>query len=183
MVTSSGRIILAASGGDEKKAKLEISLLARGTQYRTTTDSKGFSSWVVDTVCSESPVKGKINMKAKLFLFQRDKHFVFEDPKPSSSNLGATALSAQEWLDTLDRAREMASQNNGAYSGDEALRDLSSGMSSHSNTLDHSSEIQTEGPPPGRATLVKHQATDSESVKGRKRFSRRHSKNGLSAVF
>lgn len=51
MVTSSGRIILAASGGDEKKAKLEISLFAPGTHYRSTTDAKGHSSWIVDTVC------------------------------------------------------------------------------------------------------------------------------------
>lgn len=51
MVTSSGRIIMAASGGDEKKAKLELSLLTPGTSYRTSTDSKGFSCWVVDTVC------------------------------------------------------------------------------------------------------------------------------------
>lgn len=88
-------------------------------------------------------------------------------------------MSAQEWLDSLDRAREMASHNN---SGDEGFRDLSSGMSSHTNTLDRASDMQ-EGAPHGRATLIKHQATDSESVKGRKRFSRRHSKNGLAAVF
>jgi 3-phosphoinositide dependent protein kinase-1 len=50
MVTSSARIIMAASGGDEKKAKMEVSLLAPGTHYRTSTDSKGFSCWVVDTV-------------------------------------------------------------------------------------------------------------------------------------
>ncbi|GKZ20385.1 pkb-activating kinase-like protein [Aspergillus brasiliensis] len=163
MVTSSGRIIMAASGGDEKKAKLELSLLTPGTSYRTSTDSKGFSCWVVDT---------------------RDKHFVFEDPKPSSGNVGATALSAQEWLDSLDRAREMAlsQQGNGSYS-DDAFRDLSSGLSSHANTLDRSSEIQNESAPAGRATLVKHQNTDTESVKGKKRFSRRHSKNGLAAVF
>lgn len=111
---------------------------------------------------------------------QRDKRFVFEDPKPSSSNFGATALSAQEWLDTLDRAKEMASRNN---SGDEAFRDLSSGMSSQTNTLDRSSETQGEGPPGGRSTLIKHQTGDTESAKGRKRFSRRHSKNGLAAVF
>ncbi|KAI9928918.1 hypothetical protein ASPWEDRAFT_128737 [Aspergillus wentii DTO 134E9] len=161
MVTSSARIIMAAAGGDEKKSKLEISLLAPGTQYRTTTDSKGFSSWIVDT---------------------REKHFVFEDPKPSSNNLGATALSAQEWLDSLDRAREMAlaHQRNGSGSADETFH---SGLSSHATTLDRSSQIQNESAPTGRATLVKHQTTDSDSVKGRKRFSRRHSKNGLAAVF
>jgi 3-phosphoinositide dependent protein kinase-1 len=50
MVTSAGRIIIAAAGGEEKKAKIEISLLAPGTQYRSTTDAKGYSSWVIDTV-------------------------------------------------------------------------------------------------------------------------------------
>ncbi|PKX88518.1 PDPK1 family serine/threonine-protein kinase [Aspergillus novofumigatus IBT 16806] len=163
MITSSGRIIMAAAGGDDKKAKMELSLLAQGTSYRSATDSKGFSCWVVDT---------------------RDKHLVFEDPKPSSSTMGATALSVQEWVDTLDRAKEMAlaQQSNGSYS-DEAFRDLSSGLSSHANTLDRSSELQSEGGPSGRATLVKPQPNDSDSVKGRKRFSRRHSKNGLAAVF
>ncbi|KAL4782429.1 kinase-like domain-containing protein [Aspergillus varians] len=165
MITSSGRIIMAAAGGDEKKVKVELSLLAPGTHYRTSTDAKGASCWIVDT---------------------REKHFVFEDPKPSSSSAGTTALSTQEWLDTLDRAREMAlaQQNNGPYSADDAFRDLSSGFSSHANTLDRASEIPHEAaPPPGRATLVKHQGNDSESVKGKKRFSRRHSKNGLAAVF
>ncbi|KAL2854948.1 kinase-like domain-containing protein [Aspergillus pseudoustus] len=163
MITSSGRIIMAASGGDEKKAKLELSLLAPGTHYRTSTDAKGVSCWIVDT---------------------REKHYVFEDPKPSSSNIGATAMSAQEWLDTLDRAREMAlaQQSNGPYSADE-FRDLSSGLSSHANTLDRGSEAPHEPAPSGRATLVKHQINDSDSVKGKKRFSRRHSKNGLAAVF
>ncbi|KAJ5267001.1 Serine/threonine-protein kinase PKH2 [Penicillium angulare] len=166
MITSSARIILAASGGDEKKAKLEISLLAPGTHWRSTTDAKGHSSWIVDT---------------------RDKHYVFEDPKPSSSNIGTAAVSAQEWLDSLDRAREMAlnQQTPGPYSAEDAFRDISSGFSSHANTLDRSSELQNENnanPPPGRNTLVKHQA-DTESVKGKKRFSRRHSKNGLAAVF
>ncbi|KAJ5103481.1 Serine/threonine-protein kinase PKH2 [Penicillium argentinense] len=170
MVTSSGRIILAASGGDEKKSKLEISLLAPGTHYRSTTDAKGHSSWIVDT---------------------RDKHFVFEDLKPSSSNIGVTAVSAQEWLDALDRAREMAlaHQSSGSYSAEDAFRDISSGFSSHANTLDRTSDLQNEntnhshGHSSGRNHLVKHQATDSESTKGKKRFSRRHSKNGLAAVF
>lgn len=115
---------------------------------------------------------------------QREKRFVFEDPKPSSSNVGVTALSTQEWLDTLDRARELAaSQNNGSYSADETFRDLSSGLSSHANTLDRGSALLAEGAPHGRSTLVKNHPADSESSKGKKRFSRRHSRNGLSAVF
>ncbi|RMJ24030.1 serine threonine protein kinase [Aspergillus sp. HF37] len=161
MVTSSARIIMVAAGGDEKKAKLEIPLLAPGTHYRTTTDSKGFSSWIVDTM---------------------DKRFVFENPKPSN-NIGTTAMSAQEWLDTLDRAREMAAENDVPDSAEDAFREISSGLSSHANTLDRNSDMLAEGVPAGRSTLVKPQPTDSDSSKGKKRFSRRHSRNGLSAVF
>ena len=50
MVTSSGRIILAAAGGDEKKAKSEILLLQSGCQFSSSTDSKGVTHWIVDTV-------------------------------------------------------------------------------------------------------------------------------------
>ena len=50
MVTSSARIIIAAAGGDEKKTKMEISLLSEGCHWRSTTDSKGLTSWCVDTV-------------------------------------------------------------------------------------------------------------------------------------
>ncbi|OXV05656.1 hypothetical protein Egran_06576 [Elaphomyces granulatus] len=163
MVTSSARIILAAAGGEEKKAKLELSLLSPGTQYRRTTDSRGFSSWVVDT---------------------RDKRLAFEDPKPASSSITTSTMSTQEWLDALDKAKEMAlSQQGSVYSSDEAFRDLSSGISSHTNTLDCSSELHGEGSPAPRTTLVKQQTADSDSLKGKKRFSRRHSKNGLAAVF
>lgn len=115
-------------------------------------------------------------------VLQKDKRFVFENPKPSN-NIGGTAMSAQEWLDTLDRAREMAIENNVPNSADEALRELSSGLSSHSNTLERNSDMLSEGVPAGRTTLVKSQPTDSDSSKGKKRFSRRHSRNGLSAVF
>jgi 3-phosphoinositide dependent protein kinase-1 len=126
------------------------------------------------------------------FIPQREKHFVFEDSKPSSSNIASTALSAQEWLDALDRAREMAlaQQSAGPYSAEDAFRDISSGFSSHANTLDRTSDLQqnentnqNHGNSSGRNHLVKNQATDSESTKGKKRFSRRHSKNGLAAVF
>ena len=181
MVTSSARVILAAAGGDEKKAKLDISLLTPGTNYRTATDSKGLSSWIVDTVSTIPHLNCLSND------LQREKRFIFEDIKPSASDIGATALSAQEWLSTLDRARQMAifQRGNEQYSAtDEPFRELSSGLSSHANTLDRNSERIPEGaPPPGRTTLVKHQPTDSDSGKAKKRFSRRHSKNGLSAIF
>jgi 3-phosphoinositide dependent protein kinase-1 len=50
MVTSSARIILAAAGGDEKKSKSEILLLQSGCQFSSSTDAKGITHWVVDTV-------------------------------------------------------------------------------------------------------------------------------------
>ncbi|OKL60435.1 hypothetical protein UA08_03999 [Talaromyces atroroseus] len=164
MITSSARIIITAATGDEKRVKLEISLLTPQTTYRSTVDAKGSASWIVDT---------------------RDKHFVFEEPKSSSSSAVPAATSIQEWIDTLDRAKDWAlSQQSSTYSGDE-YRDLSSAFSSQTNTLDHSSEFHNEhAPPSGRATLQKSvAAADSESIKGKKRFSKRHSKNGLAAVF
>lgn len=110
---------------------------------------------------------------------------MFEDPKPSSSDVAATALSTQEWLDTLDRAKEIAmSQHGNTYPGDEGIRD-SSGLSSHENTIDQSSDFPADSSGATKATLMKHQtaAEPDPAAKGKKRFSRRHSKNGLSAVF
>jgi 3-phosphoinositide dependent protein kinase-1 len=55
MVTSSGRIIIAPAGGDEKKAKFEIPLLSPNTDYSSSTDAKGITQWVVDTVSLALP--------------------------------------------------------------------------------------------------------------------------------
>lgn len=60
IVTSTGRIIIAPSGGDEKKAKMEINLLGPGTVWRSTSDSKGFCSFSIDTVCSCSHNKSPL---------------------------------------------------------------------------------------------------------------------------
>jgi 3-phosphoinositide dependent protein kinase-1 len=54
MVTSSARIIIAAAGGEEKKSKLEISLLAPGVEFSSSTDSKKVTQWIVDTVSPTS---------------------------------------------------------------------------------------------------------------------------------
>ncbi len=50
MVTSSGRIVFAPAGGDEKKAKQEISLLNPDCVWNSQTDVKGQPIWCVDTV-------------------------------------------------------------------------------------------------------------------------------------
>lgn len=180
MITSQARIILTAAGGDEKRVKLEISLLAPKTTYRSTVDAKGAASWIVDTVSLKQPLFLEVE---DWCITQRDKHFVFEEPKNGSPSATSSTTSIQEWIDTLDRAKELAmSQQSSTYSGDE-YRDLSSGFSSQANTLDHSSELQTEVQPSMRATLRKNSGGDNDSLKGKKRFSKRHSKNGLAAVF
>lgn len=51
MVTSSGRIVLAPAGGEEKKAKQEISLVAPDCVWRTQIDVKGQVVWCIDAVC------------------------------------------------------------------------------------------------------------------------------------
>jgi 3-phosphoinositide dependent protein kinase-1 len=52
MITSSGRIVLAPAGGEEKKAKQEISLLGSDCMWRSQVDVKGQVVWCIDTVCS-----------------------------------------------------------------------------------------------------------------------------------
>jgi len=50
MITSSGRIVLCPAGGEEKRSKQEISLLASDCVWRTQIDAKGQPVWCVDTV-------------------------------------------------------------------------------------------------------------------------------------
>lgn len=53
IVTSAGRIVIVPSGGDEKKIKIEISLLAPRTTFKASSDSKGNAMFVIDTVGSK----------------------------------------------------------------------------------------------------------------------------------
>ncbi len=55
MITSSGRIVLAPAGGEEKRAKQEISLLGPDCVWKTQIDAKGQTVWCVDTVSSLLP--------------------------------------------------------------------------------------------------------------------------------
>ncbi|RMZ82657.1 hypothetical protein DV738_g1634, partial [Chaetothyriales sp. CBS 135597] len=170
MVTSSGRLVIAPAGGDDKRAKHDIQLLSPGTEYSSATDAKGFTHWIVDT---------------------RDRHFVFEDVKANAKEPMATAASAQEWADSLVKARDLAisqQERTPLYSGDDSLNISSSALSSQPSTIDQPTELT---PPTGghsqsgRGVLHKpHSAgADTDSLKGRKRFSKRQSKSGLTAVF
>ncbi|KAI5292626.1 pkb-activating kinase-like protein, partial [Ascosphaera acerosa] len=75
IVTSAGRIVIVPSGGEDKKIKIEISLLAPRVTFRATTDSKGNGMFVVDT---------------------KDKHYVFADPE--SLGGGPSSLGSGPWL-------------------------------------------------------------------------------------
>jgi len=134
--------------------------------WRSMKDAKGMTTWCVDT---------------------RDKVFTFEDPKTSSNDPASTAASAEEWLESLERAKEIAISQSltNSYSGDDAFKDLPSGMSSPARTIGGDAKLEGAPVTSGRHTLTKSQGgmADAESAKGRKRFSKRQSKSGLAAVF
>lgn len=50
LITSSARLVVAATGGNEKKAKLEINLAAPGAAWKSCVDAKGLTYWSFDTV-------------------------------------------------------------------------------------------------------------------------------------
>ncbi|KAL5118557.1 serine/threonine protein kinase [Pleosporales sp. CAS-2024a] len=160
MITSSGRVLICAAGTNDKKLKEEISLLSPGCAWRSYRDSKGLTAWLVET---------------------RDKQYVFEDPKSTTSDPDGSKYSSQEWLDMIENAREIALSQSMAssYSGDAALNDLGSIRSSPTSTLGGDSALEGVNIATARHLRKEPQQGDAESMKGRKRFSKRHSKNGL----
>lgn len=88
----------------------------------------------------------------------------------------------------LDRAREIAISQSVAnsYSSESAYNDLASSVSSPASASGDGGDQGGQsiyGGKEGRNMLRKEQG-DNESLKGRKpRFSKRHSKSGLAAVF
>ncbi|KAF9869328.1 hypothetical protein CkaCkLH20_13195 [Colletotrichum karsti] len=167
MVTSSGRILLAPAGGDEKRAKQEISLLAPECSWKTQLDVKGQTVWCVDA--------GGV-------------HYTFEEPK-GSSNSSENGSTADEWIESLERAKELAISQNlvGTYGGENGFADMSSAVSSPASTLGGRGaypDSYSVSDRSGRNHLSKSQASleDTSSTK-RNRFSKRQSKNGLGAQF
>jgi 3-phosphoinositide dependent protein kinase-1 len=101
----------------------------------------------------------------------------------------ATAVSTQEWLDALVKARDIAiaiqeERGNQNYSENDDLNISSGQLSSHPSTIDQPTELSPAAHGHSRGMLHKQQsANDGDSLKGRKRFSKRQSKSGLTAVF
>lgn len=153
MVTSSGRIVLAPAGGDEKKAKQEISLLGPDCVWRTQTDAKGQAVWCVDTGGT---------------------HYSFEEIKSGSSLAETGMAGVEEWVESLDRAKDMAlSQNLLSSYRNEEFGEMSSSMSSPASTLGNRAAYSSQGQGNGEDSVV--------SERKRNRFSKRQSKQGLGA--
>jgi 3-phosphoinositide dependent protein kinase-1 len=87
----------------------------------------------------------------------------------------------REWLDTIERAKDIAISQNftNTYSSEDTFN--TSNMSSPSSTLVDDTGLPLDGM--GRNALGKNQLGDGETTKSKKRFSKRHSKSGLAAVF
>lgn len=161
MVTSSGRVMLAPAGGEEKKAKQEISLLTPDCTWRTQTDAKGQAVWCIDT---------------------NGIHYQFEAPKSSQHDAGTV----DEWVEALERAKDLGLSQDlvGSFNSDNGFGDMSSSMShSPASTLsrqvpypDGGFSISDRG---GRNQLTKSQASLEEQQQKKHRFSKRSSKNGL----
>lgn len=118
---------------------------------------------------------------------QRDKHLTFEDPRATTSDPAGSKYSTQEWIESVEQAREIALAQSaaGSYAGE--INGMHSGMNSPVvEPLGNDSVMPMSGPSSsnhsGRQTLRKDK-NDGEENKGRKRFSKRHSKSGLAAVF
>ncbi|KAJ4360564.1 serine/threonine protein kinase [Didymosphaeria variabile] len=158
MITSNARVLMCAAGTNDKKLKEEVSILAPGCSWRSFQDSKGLTAWLVET---------------------RDKQYVFEDPKSTTSDPNGSKFYTQEWLDSIEQARDYAISQSmtNSYSGDSTLNDLNSALSSPTSTLGGDSALEGVNIPTTR--MLRKEQADSDSLKGRKRFSKRHSKNGL----
>lgn len=91
--------------------------------------------------------------------------------------------STQEWLDIVQEVKDSAPflqrQTTDPYS-ESSMSGISPAMSNPSAAADQDDVAR---PPEVLRKTLRKEPTDDDSLKGRKRFSRRHSKNGLAAVF
>lgn len=170
MITSNARVLMCAAGTNDKKLKEEVSLLAVGCSWRSFQDAKGLTAWLVETVCQKH-----IDVDHLLTNMQRDKQFIFEDPKSTTSDPDGSRYSSQEWIDSIEQAREYALSQ--APTNDLALSEL--GSISTPSSLGGDSALDGVNIPTSRHGHLHKDRGDTDSVKSRKRFSKRHSKNGL----
>ncbi|KAG5953963.1 hypothetical protein E4U53_005956 [Claviceps sorghi] len=163
LVTTGGRIVLAPAGGEEKRAKQELSLLTSDTTWKTQRDVKGQLVWCIDSA---------------------GYHYTFEDTKTSSAG-SDWKPSADEWIECLEKAKDMAlchlnNTNRGAFT------EIASAISTPSSTLDgraHITDAQGGQERSGRNHLSKSQPNHDDLAAKRNRFSKRQSRNGQGHAF
>lgn len=121
-----------------------------------------------------------------LTLFQAGYHYTFEDTK-SSLNTSDRKPSADEWVECLEKAKEMAlSHLMNTNSDNGAFGEIASAVSSPSSTLGgraHFSDAQGSQDRSGRNHLSKSQPNPEDPAPRRNRFSKRQSRNGLGPAF
>ncbi|KJZ72043.1 hypothetical protein HIM_08604 [Hirsutella minnesotensis 3608] len=163
LVTSSGRIVLAPAGGEEKRAKQELSLLTPDCSWRCQQDTKGQSVWCVDT---------------------GGQHYTFEEIRTTSN---ADRSSAEDWVQCLDKARDLALSVNATSQGDDnTFSEMPSTVPSPSSTLGSRAayaEAYGLNDRPPRSHLSKPQSSQEENSAKRNRFSKRQSRNGFGPAF
>ncbi|KAK5175872.1 serine/threonine protein kinase [Saxophila tyrrhenica] len=171
LITSSARVIIAAAGGNDKKAKMDVNCLNTGALWTPFTDARGLTAFQIDT---------------------RERHITFEDPRATTADPAGSKYSTQEWLDALDNAKEIAiatsTAGSASYAGGKSTY---SSVSSPADSMGADAAMPMSGPSAERHHMMRHTLRKShtdggdggESLKGRKRFSKRHSKSGLAAVF
>lgn len=100
--------------------------------------------------------------------------------------MNLSAISTKEWLEAVDKAKEFVNTQSQIRNA-QADETLTPGVLSHANTYQEHTDFEHSSPPTQshRGILQKQntQMGDNDSLKGRKRFSKRQSKSGLTAVF
>lgn len=121
---------------------------------------------------------------------QKDKHYTFEDPRATTSDPAGSKYSTQEWLASLEQARDFFLSNqqqsgSASYASDTIFNGLNnSSLSSPADSLGGDGAMPSSAQHHLRQTLRPQPGDNGQGDgKGKKRFSKRHSKSGLAAVF
>lgn len=113
-------------------------------------------------------------------------HYTFEEPKAANS-LDSSRPTADDWIENLEQARDMAVSLNHTNS-DNGFGDMSSSMSSPASTFGGTGALNSEGfgisDRSHRNHLSKSQLSlEDTTTSKRNRFSKRQSKQGLGPAF
>lgn len=126
-------------------------------------------------------------MSHTLTFLQNGTHYLFEPPK-SSSSFSVDAGTADDWIEALEKAKDLAISQDlvGSYNSDNGFGDMSSSLTpSPASTLSRAMQYPEGGfnvnDRSGRNQLSKSQNSleDQQQMKKNHRFSKRQSKNGL----